>query len=362
MIGAIEHVSRHQVSGGELQVVADAEKGVEELVEAEKRVASGFLRHGGWPHKRVNLYVFQSLQPLAERLLRLRRLSDESARRLDHAPMVHVYDEDDLDECSVYCNRSLMLLHGLWEDAAALEGLLAREHARPLAMNAMARAARGLTARLVSIDVAARRPGPAARAGAIGYARLVRPGPAVRRLIHDSLLNLARELCVKAPREVFSSEHAVRAGFGPSLLRLSLLGLAQGRSGMVERAALVSELRSEVDERRLSEREMALLLLAASAEAHLRTAIETAAFARAGCLNEASAVEELAEARVFRRVEPETGALYRKLYESYLALTPTADAEAARDWASAAFLPLIQAFAGRGAAFAAEFHHPRQPA
>lgn len=359
MIGAFEHVSRHWVNGGELQVVADAEKGVDELVEAEKRVSLGFLRHGVWPHKRVNLYVFQSLRPLAERLRVSRRLSAEGVRQLDHAPMVHIYDEHDLDVCSVFCNRSLMILHGLWEDAEALEGLLAQEHARPLAATGMARAVRELNMRLVAIDVAARKPGKTPKGRAVGYSRLVRPGSGVRRLIRDSLRNLAFELCVKAPQEVFAAEYAVRAGFGPGLQRLSLLGLSHGRSGMTERAALVDELRADVEEQRLREQEMGLLLLAASAEAHLRIAAETAAFARAGHVDEVSAIEDRAETEIFRRVEPEVADLYHKFHDAYLALTSSADFGAAQEWASAAFLPLIKVFAERGAAFGAEFHHPR---
>jgi hypothetical protein len=370
MIEAIEHVSRHHLSGGELQVVADAEKGVEALIEAEKRVTSGFLQHGGWPHKRVNLFVFQSLQPLMERMSLNAPLSAAGARELDHAPMVHVYDEDDLEECSIFVNRALMVQHGVWEDVLALEGLLAHEHAHPMAENAASRAARALRMRLVTIDVASRKPGRAAsrapsslgsgRIAEVGYSRLVRPGAAVRRLVAGSLANLAQDLCIKAPHEVFANEYAIRAGFGAGLERLSQLSLSHGRSGMVERVSLSDRLRAEVNERRLSEQEMSALLLAASAEAHLRVALEIAPFIRAGRLDEARAVEALAEAEVFSHVEPEIGVLVRALCDSYQLLKPDMDLVSARDWAGSAFLPIIEAFARRGAAFGAEFFYPRQ--
>jgi hypothetical protein len=367
MIEAIEHVSRHCLSGGELQVVADAEKGVDALIEAEKRVTHGFLQHGGWPHKRVNLFVFQSLQPLMERMRHDNTLSAAGARELDHCPMVHVYDEDDLEECSIFVNRALMVQHGVWEDVLALEGLLAHEHAHPMADNAASRAARSLRMRLVTIDVASRKPGRAphcasGRAAEVGYSRLVRPGLAVRQLVAGSLANLARDLCIEAPHEVFANEYAIRAGFGAGLERLSQLSLTHGRSGMIERMGLSNRLRAEVDERRLSEQEMSVLLLAASTEAHLRVALETAPFVRAGRPDQALAVEALAEAEVFSQVEPEIGALVQSLCDSYLLLKPDMDLVSVRDWAGSAFLPIIEAFARRGAAFGAEFSYPRQKA
>lgn len=262
-----------------------------------------------------------------------------------------------------------------WEDVLALEGLLAHEHAHPLAENAACRAARALRLRLVTIDVACRKPGRAparaasarapsgrtpARVAEVGYSRLVRPGVAVRRVVADTLANLARDLCIEAPLEVFANEYAIRAGFGAGLERLSQLSLTHGRSGMAERGSLCDRLRAEVEERRLSELEMAALLFAASAEAHLRLALETAPFVRAGHPDEARAVEALAEAEVFSRVEPEIGALVRSLCDSYQLLRPDMDLVSARDWAGSAFLPIIEAFARRGAAFGAEFFYPGQ--
>jgi hypothetical protein len=342
MAGAIEHVSRHRINGAELQVIADARKGVEWLIEVEKKVVSGFMLHGGWPHRRINLFVFETLQPLVERLSQTLPQS-LAARELDTKPMVHIYNMGDLTECSVFVNRRVMIQQGMWDNPLALEGLLAHEHAHPMAENAATGAARDLKVRIAATEAG----------GATPASSLSVPHDAIAR----SLEHLAEELCLHAPHEVFTNELAIRAGFGPALYYLNCLNLGESRTGMKERAGLEEALRAQVEQGRLSEAGMGLLLFAASAEAHVRVALETAAFARAGRQEEADEIEHRLEAGVFRRVEPEIGALYFAFYRQYLALTPDMDRDAMQHWAAEAFAPVIEEIARRGAYFRTEFYY-----
>jgi hypothetical protein len=336
MAGSIEHVSRHRLNGVEVEVLADAAKGNNGLIEAEKNVVRRFMLHGGWPHRRVNLFVFENLRPVVERLVRSARLSPAAALELERKPMVHIYNLADLSECSVFVNRRLMTRLGLWDDPLAVEGLLAHEHAHPMAENATTRAARGLNMRLLPKEQAR------------------------RQAIAASLEHLAHELCLHAPHEVFSNELAIRAGFGLALQHLNLISLAEGRAGMKERARLAEGLEARVSQGQLRKDEMQTLLLAASMEAHVRLALETAAFSRAGAQQEADVIEARARAEAFSLVEPEIGALYRAFHDRYLELTPYMDRDAVRDWARAAFTPVLEEMSYRGARFGAEFYYGKE--
>lgn len=344
---AIEHVSRHRINGAELQVIADAPDGIQSLIVVEEKVVRGFLQHGGWPHRRINLFVFKSLQPLIERLRQAAR-QPLAARGLESKPMVHVYNMGDLTECSLFANRHLMMRQGIWSDPLALEGLLAHEHAHPLAENATTGAARGLKTRLVAAKTDDD-PGAGKTSSPITPAPLAAVG--------RSLEHLAEELCVHAPHEVFTNEIAIRAGFGPALHHLNRLNLKGGRAGMTERLALAEGLRTQVTEGRLREADVGLLLLTASMEAHVRMALETAAFVRAERPEEACGVEELLEVEVFRHVEPEIRTLYHAFRHQYLQLTPGMDQDAFRHWASAAFAPVIEELARRGLHMNVEFYY-----
>jgi hypothetical protein len=338
MDGTIEHVSRRRIDGVELQVIADAPEEIESLIEAEEKVARGFLRHGGWPCRRINMFVFESLQPLIDRLRRT-ALQPLAARELESKPMVHIYNMGDLTNCSLFVNRRLMMRRGVWSDPLALEGLLAHEHAHPLAENATTCAARGLKTRLV----AAKTPSPMT--------------PAPLAAVGRSLEHLAEELCIHAPHEVFTNEIAIRAGFGPALHHLNRLNLGGGRAGMTERLALAEGLRAQAAEGRLSQTDVELLLLTASMEAHVRMALETAAFVRAERPEEARSVEDLLEAEVFRHVEPEIRTLYRAFHLQCLQLAPSMDRDAFRRWAAAAFAPVIEEFVRRGPPMNVEFYY-----
>jgi hypothetical protein len=347
MAGAVALTSRHPLAeGGELIVVVDDEISVERLITAEQRVARVYAAYGRWPHSRVNLFVFETLQPLIDQLRRASKTLGESeavaaaaASGLDRKPMVQIYNLADLAQCSIFVNRSLMQRLGMWDNDQILEGLLAHEHAHPLSDNGTTRIARTLQAAVIEPQSAN---GSALPSGGA---------------IQQALANLAHELCVHAPHEVFANEFAVRAGFSDCLLALNRMSLSDGRAGLAARAALADRLHIEVAAGRQTEDGAALLLLLASVEAHARVALETSAFARAGNLDDAHALEDLLWLEALSKVESEAGTIYRQLYDRYLELTPDMDEAAVLAWAIKTFAPIAIAISGYGAHFTASFHY-----
>lgn len=353
MVKAVPHILRRRVDDTKLQMIADSAAGLEALTAIEKTVMRGFRRHGGWPHQQVNLFVFETLRPLVEQIraassaahgmtgTQARAGAQAEATRhieeLDRKPMVHIYNLANAAECSIFINRRQMIQLGLWDDKLALEGLLAHEHAHPLAENTTTRAARGLKA-IIRIET------PAASFG-LDQGRQFR-----RRVEH-----IVQELCLHAPHEVFANELAVRAGFGEALFHLDRMSLSPGRTGLSERASLEAKLRAEVNAGKLGEKTAALTLLMASIEAHVRMGLESAAFARAGETAKALAIDALLEEEVFRHVEPEVGELYEAFYNHYMALKPDLDSKAVRVWMAASCAPLLDVLTKYGASASVSF-------
>jgi hypothetical protein len=251
--------------------------------------------------------------------------------------MVHIYDLANPAECSIFVNRRQMVRLGLWDDELALEALLAHEHAHPLSENAATRAARTLKARIELHKL------PEGLAGA-----------RAEQLRH-SLGTIVDELCLHAPHEIFANELAVRAGFGRALFHLNRISITGGKAGLSARTALEEKLRTEVKAGRLSEAGLALILTMASIEAHVRMALEHAAFARAGEAANASALDVLLQREVFHHVEPEVGALYQLCCARYIALKPDLQAAAVCAWMQEGCAPLVDALHKRGASFKVDF-------
>jgi hypothetical protein len=345
MIGANAYVSRHPLDGNsELIAVADDTNGASRLIAVERSVARRFASHDRWPHRRVNLFIFENLQPLIDQLQRASRTLGEGKNAaaaafhgLEDKPMVHTYNLADLGECSIFVNRTMMQRLGMWEDEMVLEGLLAHEHAHPLAENAVTRTTRNMKVTFTECpDKESGEPAPASS--------------------WRSLELLAHELCLHAPHEVFTNELAIQVGFAESLFALNRMSLIDGRAGVQARNTLAAHLKSEIAGGRLSENAAALLLLQASLEAHVRVALETSAFTRAGCTEQAGALEELLWQEALRHIEPEVGEVYRQLCTSYLALNAEMDAASVCDWATAAFAPITNAIAHHNVCFTASFH------
>ena len=330
MSDAVRHFSRHDIDGVRLQVIADTEDGLDRIIAGERAVISEFRRHVDWPCKWLNLFVFDDLDPLIDQISDNAVLPPAEARALAQRPMVHIYNLADPAESTIFVNRGLMARQGLWADALALRGLLAHEHAHPLAENATTRAVRDLRFEAAFDEVG---------------------GVDVAPFVHAP----AHELCLHAPQEVFSNELAIRIGFGDALMRLNRIFIGDARRAVAGRDELAGRLDAAGKAGRLSPRAASVLLLLASVHACGRFALETAAFARAGQKERARALETMLEDGVFRRFEPELEPLYRGLYERYLALTPDMAAKSVRDWAEATFAPLAARIDGAGLAARVHF-------
>lgn len=352
MARSVPQVLRHRSTSTKLQVVCDSATGLEDFAAIERKVIGGFERRGSWPHQQVNLFVFETLQPLVEQIKQatapargkqkpgaLGKARAEASRHieeLDHKPMVHIYNLANLAECSIFVNCRRMIALGLWDDELALEALLAHEHAHPLAENGTTRAARGLKA-LVQVE------------------RLPELLETQEKQLCHSVETIIEELCLHAPHEVLANELAVLAGFGEALLHLNRLSLTGGRAGIAEHAALKARLTAEVKAGRASKKGMALMLSMASIEAHVRMALESAAFTRAGDLVRARTLDGLMEEEVFKHIEPEAGALYRYYCARYATLKTDMDANGAIAWMREGCAPLIDALHKRGASFKVDF-------
>ena len=316
MSAAVQHFSRHSIDGVRVQVIADAADGLDCIIACEEAVIANFRRHVDPFHKWLNLFVFEDLHPLIDQISENAVLPLAEAEALAQRPMVHIYNLSDLTESTIFINRGVMVRQSLWADRLAICGLLAHEHAHPLAENATTRSVRDLR-----FDTAIHET----------------DGANVAPFVHA----LARELCLHAPQEVFSNELAIRIGFGHSMMHLNRLIIDDAGRPVAGRKELVRQLDAARKTGRLNSREASLMLLLASVQAYGRFALETAAFTRAGHEMCAHALELALQDSVFRRLEPELEPLYRGLHERYLELTPDMSARSLRNWAEVTFAPLL---------------------
>ncbi len=311
MANAIEHFSRHRVEDTIVQVMADMQHGLERLIGEELSVIRHYARLGNWPHKRVNIFVLEDLRPLVSQIKGAAALSSVIANDVDLRPMVNIYDAADFSECSVFVNRSALEQGGLWHDDIALRGLLAHEHAHPLAENKTVRAARALS---VEVEVESRIPS------------------SIAPVLHL----LADRLCVHAPQEVFANELAVRAGFGHALFHLDRRIVDKARAGVSGRSSLVQSLERQVLERKLSVDQAAAVLLVGDLQGHLAFALETAPFLRAQRRSQADAIEGALIEGVLCHLDPAARRLYEKYRDFYLVLRTDLSAAAMRRWSAKA--------------------------
>lgn len=319
MPNAIEHFSRTRVDDTTLQVMADAQQGLARLIEEEQSVIRHYVRLGNWPHKRVNMFVIDNLQPLVAQIKRTTAVSSIVAEDVDRRPMVNVYDAADLSECAVFVNRGMLERDGTWGDDLALRALLAHEHGHPLSENETVHAARQL-----AVEIA--EDGDAAEAS-------------VAKILHL----LANQVCLHAPQEVFANEIAIRAGFGSALFHLNRDAVAKSRLGVGKRPTLVQGLDKRVADGKLSAAHAAAMLLAVDLQAHLGFALETAAFIRAGHPREAKALEESLSEGVWLHLEPEAKRLYEALREHYRRLKANLTPPQTKAWAAEALALLADA-------------------
>jgi hypothetical protein len=296
MSNAIEHFSRYRVEDTTLQVMADQQRDLDRLIRAEESVIRHYARRGDWPHKRVNMFVLEDLQPLVAQIKRATNLPSVIADDIDRRPMINVYDAGDLTECAVFVNRGALERDGTWRDDNALRALLAHEHAHPLAENETVRLARELTVQVTLDD------------------------QTTQAAIGPVLQLLADRLCVHAPQEVFTNEIAIRAGFADPLFHLDQGVIDNARSSLSKRPSLVRSLEQQAQQHKLSAREAAALLLVGDLQAHLVVVLEIAPFLRAGHDKQAQTLETALIDGVLSHLDPAARRLYEKLRDHYLQL------------------------------------------
>lgn len=300
----VKHFSLHRVAGTELRVVADVEDGALAVMQEEEAVIRSYAQKVSWSHSAVTLFILQDLQPLARQLRPGTKLPPGGSVALDHRPVVNVYDLANPESCHVFVNQQAMVKEGFWDDPVAIRGLLAHEHAHPLAENDTTRASRRLTLEIALQPATDRELWTAGR-----HAK-------VQRL----LALLAEKLCSYAPREIFANQLTITNSFGDALLHLNRLNVANARQALAGRGELRRHLQSEVSQGSLTPAGADALLLIGDLRGHLDLALEVAPFYRAGREEGARELEAHLETDVFPHLEPSVGRTYAELREHYLAL------------------------------------------
>lgn len=334
---AIQHLSRYHVGPATLQVIADAGDWLEPLIAVEKSVIEGFARRGLWAQQWVTLFVLDDLQPLVSQIRRYGELSAPEAEELGRRPMVNVYEVADPRACTVFVNRRAMSESRFWSDELAVTGLLAHEHAHPLAECSTARAARSLRLDLRLGEW----PG--------GEAPEPQAGTADPRLAAQGVLRLlGAKLFVHGPQEVLSNELAVRGGFEEALFYLDRRSIAGTAASTAHRPALLAGLEKQVADGRLPREAIDALVLIGDLQACLVLALETAPFLRAGKKTAGAALEAEIESKLLRGVDPDLGAVYQQVRDSYLGLSGELKPDELRRWCALASRPLVEALGGKG--------------
>lgn len=310
MARTVKHFSLHRIAGTELRVVADVEAGVHPLVQVEEGVIRGYAERGDWPHQWVTLFILQDLQPLVRQLTSTPSLPlpgggsegggadlpPGGGLALDHRPVVNVYDLADLAGCHVFVNQQAMVKEGYWDDTLATRGLLAHEHAHPLAENETTRASRRLHVEL-SLESAP-------------------PEFEIRGL----LTVLAEKLCTYAPRELFANQMTITSGFGEALLHLDQLNVVNAGRSVAGREGLRRQLQQQVTQGTLTPAGADVLLLIGDLRGYMDLALEIAPFYWTGRVSDARALEVILETEVFPQLERQVARAYTALREQYVAL------------------------------------------
>lgn len=294
MARPVKHVHLHRIGPTELRVVSDVDEGVLAIVQQEEAVIRAYQAQGPWPHSQVSLFILKDLQPLV-RQLKGGALPAGGAAALDTRTVVNMFDLADPRACHIFVNRRAMVQADYWDDALAIRGLLAHEHAHPLAENGATRASRGLAVEL-SLD----EPAPAGLAGLLG--------------------GLIEELSLYAPRELFTNQAAIAAGFDQAMLHLNRRNVANACLSVGGRERLREVLAQDTAAGSRPAAAVGQLLLAGDLESHLRLALEVVPFARAGLPAAAAELDGVLEQVLFPQLEPQVAPAYRALSRLYAGL------------------------------------------
>ena len=351
----VKHFSLHRVLGTELRVISDVEVGVLPVIQEEEAVIRGYTQHGFWHHQWVTLFVLHDLQPLARQIQpTAKEMFPGGSDILDTRPVVNVYDLAEPSGCQVFINWEVMSREGYWDDSVAVRGLLAHEHAHPLAEGETTRASRGLEVELtvehlhsgscgLQVDVAKQEAACRQRTG-------------VRQSgIHDILNLLAHKLCLYAPREVFANDMSIQSGFGGALLHLDRRNVASARSSVAGREDIRRRFQQEADRGDLTPAAASLLLLIGDLQSYVDLVLEVAPFYRSGRESEARELETVLEDKLFPYLEREVEQAYAALVKQYIALRADLTPDELLVWCKEVLNILVEILAAKGLRVSSEF-------
>jgi hypothetical protein len=335
----VKHFGLHRFDNVELRVVADDEAGILRVEQAELDVVCALSRDGRWQHESVTLFVLSDLQPLLRQLDALgRRPADarlQGREELLSRPVVNVYDLASPATCNVFANRQAMVAARYFDDALALEGLFAHEHAHPLAECAHTAAVRGLEL-AVRLDLET----PWAADQGLHQTWVQRSG--------QQIAALAAQLFATGPREVFTNAIAIGAGFDRALYHLNRQNIANLATGLQFRPALAGQLAQAVAQGQVSAQGADVLRLIGDMQAFLPLAMEIAPFKRAGHAAKARELFKPLHAKLLPQLERPVTPLFEDLVDLYTHSKEDAGPEAVRAEMLAGLQSLRRALAAAG--------------
>jgi hypothetical protein len=309
MARGVKHVELHRIGSTELRVVSDVEAGEMAIVQAEEAVIRDYMSRGGWPHRQVSLFILNDLKPLA-RQLASGALPTGGAAALDTRTVINLYDLANPRACHVFVNYQMMLKEGYWGDMLAVRGLLAHEHAHPLAENDTTRASRGLA---VDLSLAEK--------------------PTEQHVRLERLLaRLAEQLCATAPREIFTNLLAISSGFAQAMLHLNQRNVANACASLAGRAKLRDLLMHDVAQGKRMAADVGQLLLVGDLESYCGLAMELAPFDRAGQAAAAAALADVLTHELFPQLEPQIAPTFAAIRQLYATLPDNLPSTELRDW------------------------------
>lgn len=344
----VKHFSLHQVDGTELRVVSDVEVGVLPVIQEEEEVIRGYVQRGLWPHQWVTVFVLQDLQPLTHQIQGPAEMFPGGTDVLAKRPVVNVYDLAEPSGCQIFINWEAMSREGYWDDPVAVRGLLAHEHAHPLAEGETTRASRELEMELTLELLHPRLCG--------SQAETCQQWTGVRRRATHDLLNLlAHKFCLYAPREIFANDMTIRSGFGDALLHLDRYNAASAPSSLAERENTRGRFQHSVEQGKLTQAAANLLLLLGDLQRYIDLALEVAPFYRSGRESEARELETILQDNLFPHLEREVQQVYTALVRQYIALRADLTPNELAAWCKEVFNIFAEILSAKGLRVNSEF-------
>lgn len=323
-----KHVQLRHIGSTELRVIAEVDAGAAAIVQEEEAVIRAYIGRGGWPHRQISLFILKNLESLARQVTG-GALPPGGADALNTRPVINIFDLAALSACHIFVNRQAMAKEGYWDDRLAIRGLLAHEHAHPLAENASTRASRALQVEVV-----------------------VEPGEGAtteqRARLTPILAQLLELLCLTAPREIFTNQVAIASGFVAAMLHLNEHNVTNACQSLAGRETLCTALQREVEQGARPADEVGQLLLAGDLASYLKLAMETAPFERAGHPEAARKLEQVLEQQLFPQLEPQVAPAYRALRQLYTSLPAGLAAAELQLWSQQAADIILAALRERG--------------